>query len=263
MKSYGELIGTHAGETGFVLGAGTSLFKIMKSKDYPMIFENVVISINASILATEWEEGDPEKRYWTSNDVACRHWTYWDKVLASNCKKLIRDSWRSKHDILKGYEDSFYEFSPRTGWENAPTTIDELLYGEGVEEPKTDEEKDNAIKDDERGLCAISSIPSAIDFMIQAGCRKIFLLGVDHYMAGKLSHFWEYFPKSQQPVVRPGGFKATHRMQKAMFEENMKTYASLDRFAKKKGSEIFLCNPKSRVTCFNKIEFNDAIGMIK
>lgn len=263
MKSYGELIGTHAGETGFIFGAGTSLFKIMKHKEYKKVFDdNVNITINASILATEWEEGNPEKRYWTSNDVACMHWTYWEKVLKSKCRKLIRDSWKEKHDVLKPYEEFFYEFSPRTGWDNAPTTINELLHGEGVVEPKTDEEKDLAIKEKELGLCAISSIPSAIDFAIQVGCKNIFLLGVDHYMSGKLSHFWEYFPKNKQPVVKPGGFKATHRMQNAMFEENMKTYASLERFAKKKGSEIFLCNPKSRVNCFNKIEFNEALEMI-
>ena len=264
MKSYSELIDAHEDENCFILGAGTSLFKIMKHKDYQKVFDNNVnITINASILATEWEEGNPDKRYWTSNDVACMHWTYWEKVLESNCKKLIRDSWKDRHDDLKDYEEFFYEFSPRSGWENAPTTINELLYGEGIDEPATDEEKDNAIKENEIGLCSISSIPSAIDFAIQAGCKKIFLLGVDHYMVGRLSHFWEYLPKNKQPVVMPGGFRATHKMQSAMFEENMKTYTSLDRFAKKRGSEIFLCNPKSRVNCFNKIEFNDAIEMIK
>jgi len=264
MKSYGELVGKHAGDNGFIFGAGTSLFKIMEHKDYQKVFDNnVIVTINASILATEWAEGNPEKRYWTSNDVACMHWTYWDKVLNSNCKKLIRDSWKGRHDELKEHEELFYEFSPRTGWDNAPTSIDELLYGEGSIEPKTDKEKDNAIKEDEIGLCSISSIPSAIDFAIQAGCKNLFLLGVDHYMAGKISHFWEYLPKNKRPVVKPGGFKATHKMQNAMFEENMKTYASLERFAEKRGSKIYLCNPRSRVNCFNKIEFDQAIEMIK
>lgn len=263
MKQYSEFIGKHEGEVGFVLGAGTSLFNITRHKKYKEIFNHVVVSINSSILATEWQEGSAEKRYWTSNDVCCLHWSYfWNNVLKSNCNKLIRDSWKHKHEEFAEHIDSFYEFSPRSGWEGASKSINELMYGEGVKEPATEEEQDEAIKENEIGLCCISSIPSAIDFSIQAGCKKIFLLGVDHYTLGRRSHFWEFFHRTKQPFVMPGGFKATHLMQKAMFKENMKTYSSLDRFANKKGAQIYLCNPKSKVECYQKIDFDDIFGLI-
>lgn len=264
MKQYSEFIGKHEGEVGFVLGAGTSLFSIMKHKRYKEIFDHVVISINSSILATDWEEGDSNKRYWTSNDVCCLHWSYfWNKVLRSNCNKLIRNSWQHKHKEFLDHIDSFYEFCPRTGWEGASNSINELIYGEGVKEPSTKDEKDNAIKENEIGLCCISSIPSAIDFAIQSGCKKIFLLGIDHYVLGQKSHFWQYFHKLKQPTVRVGGFKATIPMQEAMFKENMKTYSSLNRFAYKKDAKIYLCNPKSKVECYDKIDFDDVFGLIK
>lgn len=263
MRSYSELIGRHQGEIGFVLGSGTSLFKITKNIDYKDIFNHVTIAINSSILAVSNEIGSDQKKYWTSNDVCSMQWTYWKNVIDSNCKKIIRDSWKNKHEELKPYEDLFFEFTPRSGWKNAPTNINELMFGPGIEEPESDEEKDIAIKEDEIGLCAISSIPSAIDFMIQIGCAKIFLLGVDHYISGRYSHFWEYYPKNIQPRVQLGGFRATHNMQKAMFEQNMKTYSSLNRFAEKRESKIYMCNEKSRVSCFEKIDFNEALKMIK
>jgi len=263
MKSYERLIDLHNGQNAFIIGSGTSLFKITKHKRYQDIFDHVSIAINSSILATNWLDGDPYNRYWTSNDVCAMLWSYWSQVLSSKCSKVIRDSWEKHYDYLEPYDDWFYEFSPRTGWSGAPQNINELLYGEGCKEPETDSEKDIAIKKDERALCAISSIPSAIDLAIQMGCKKIFLLGVDHYMAGGKSHFWDYLPERERPRVSVGGFRATHRMQKAMFEENMKTYAALDRFAQKKNAKIFNCNDKSRVKSFDKISFDEALEMIK
>ena len=189
-------------------------------------------------------------------------WSYWDSVVNSKCKKIIRNSWGKHYDRLKTHGDCFYDFAPRSGWDNAPKNINELMYGDGCKEPQTDEEKDRAIKEDEKGLCCISSIPSAIDLAIQMGCKKIFLLGVDHYMAGKYSHFWEYFPVGKRPKVSLGGYRATHDMQKAMFDENQKTYSALDRFAEKKEAKIFLCNPKSRVKSFDKIEFDQVFDLI-
>lgn len=263
MKSYERLIDLHDGQNAFILGSGTSLFKITKHKRYKEIFDHVSVAINSSIIATDWLQGDIFNRYWTSNDVCAMLWTYWAQVLDSKCSKVIRDSWHKQHDALEPYMDDFYEFSPRTGWDGAPQNINELLYGEGCKEPDTDEEHDNAIKVDEKALCSISSIPSAIDLAIQMGCKKIFLLGVDHYMAGGKSHFWDYLPQRERPRVSVGGYRATHRMQKAMFEENMKTYNSLNKFAEKKGAKIFMCNHNSRVKAFDKIEFDDALEMVK
>jgi len=263
MKSYEKLIDCHSGQVAFVLGSGTSLFKITKNKRYKEIFDHVSIAINSSIIATDWLEGDGSKRYWTSNDVCAMLWSYWSQVLDSKCNKVIRDSWEKHYDYLEPYKNDFYEFSPRTGWVGAPQNINELLYGEGCKEPKTSEEQDDAIKIDEKALCSISSIPSAIDLAIQMGCKKIFLLGVDHYMAGKYSHFWDYLPQKEKPRVSIGGYRATHRMQNAMFEENMKTYNALNRFAEKKNAQIFNCNHKSRVKAFDKIDFDEALEIIK
>lgn len=262
MKSYEQLIDLHNGQNAFILGAGTSLFKITKDKNYNEIFNHVVVTINSSIIATNWKDGDSYGRYWTSNDVCAMLWSYWQQVVDSNCNKVIRSSWEKHYDSFRPYEDLFFEFSPRTGWDGAPQNINELLYGEGCKEPQTDQEKDLAIKEDERALCSISSIPSAIDLAIQMGCKKIFLLGVDHYMAGGKSHFWDYYHPKDKPRVAIGGYRATHRMQKAMFEENQKTYAALNRFAEKKKAKIYMCNHQSRVKCFDKIDFSEGLNLL-
>lgn len=262
MKSYEELINIHKDEFAFILGAGTSLFKIMKHEKYQDIFDHITISINSSILATNWFSGDYYKRYWTSNDVCSMQWSYWSNVVNSKCNKVIRNSWEKYYNILKPYENFFYEFKPRTGWEGAPRNIHELMYGSGCIEPKTEQELNDAIKEDEKGLCCISSIPSAIDLAIQMGCKKIFLLGVDHYLSGKYSHFWEYFPVNERPKIAINGFVATHRMQEAMFEENQKTYNALNKFAEKKDAKIYVCNPKSRIKAFDKIEFDDVFNLL-
>jgi len=229
MKSYETLIDKHEGDTAFVLGAGTSLHGLNLSP----IYDHVVISVNSSFILMPWQQGDPEKRFWISNDSAVRGWSYWQDVKKSNATKIVRDSWEKYYDEIP----DFLIFSPRS-------------TGHGIIMPH------------EKALAYSSSIPSGIDLAIQMGCKKIFLLGVDHYFSGRRSHFWEYYPKKFQPIpvktILPPFF-----MQQHIFDINKKTYDALKRFADYKDAEIYNCNPLSKVRPFKRIKYDDALDIIK
>jgi len=229
MQGYDILIDKHVGEIAFVVGAGTSLHDL----DLGPIHDHVVVSVNSSFILMPWQNGDTDKRYWISNDSAVRGWSYWSNVKNSHATKIVRDSWEKYYDEIP----DFLIFSPRT-------------TGNGIIMPY------------EKALAYSSSVPSAIDLSIQMGCKKIFLLGVDHYFSGKRSHFWQYYPPQFQPLpirtIVPPFF-----MQQHIFDENKKSYDALKRFADSKGAEVYNCNPLSKVRPFKKIEYKEAINMIE
>ena len=198
------------------------------------INKHVVVTVNSSYIATSWDDGDPDKRYWVSNDSICRWWDYWPRLKESKCNRIVRDSWEKYFPEIP----DFLQFSPR------PTSED-------------------TVDPDDEGLCYCSSVPTAVDLCLQMGCKRIFLLGVDQYMFMDKSHFWQFMNIKNQPKRCDGGM-ATTRQQRETFKYNNLAYPALRKFADHIGSTIYNCNIKSNVgDAFNMITYKEALEMVK
>jgi len=233
MKSYKILINKHFNENCFVVGAGPSLYDCFINYRFKEIFKHVVISVNSSIVVMPWNTENNGKRYWISNDALSRRWSWWKDVLRSNCTKVVRNSWLKYKKEIPG----FLIFKPRT-------------TSEGIIDPK------------DNGLCYCSSVPSAIDLSLFLGCKRIFLLGVDHYDVGGKSHFWQLMSsKYHQRQIRPA--QGPFSQQKKVFPINILAYKALLKFAKYKKAEIYNCSILSKVEVFEKISFDYILNLIK
>ena len=231
LKYYSILKNCHEGENCFICGAGLSFFDIINSNSFANIHKHVVISVNSSIIALNWEKGDRKNRYWISNDSAVRLWNYWDKAKTSKATKIIRDSWSKYYSEIP---KDFLVFSPRSSNKNIDFNEDKLSF--------------------------VSSVPTAIDLALQMGCKKIFLLGCDHYTANNKSHFWQRYPKEERPTTK--GHYAPIVAQNFIFAQNMKSYQSLKNFAEYKKCDIYDCSIKGRIKVFNKIQFESIFNGI-
>jgi len=224
LKYYNILKDKHSGRSCFICGAGLSFFDIINSKYFNNIFDHVVISVNSSIIAMPWYNGSTDRRYWVSNDSAVRLWTYWEQVKKSKATRIIRDSWKKYyHEIPK----DFLVFSPRSSNSKIDFKEDKLSF--------------------------VSSVPTAIDLAIQMGCKKIFLLGCDHYTVNNKSHFWQRYAKEEQPTTR--GHVAPVLMQQLVFSQNQESYVALKEFAKHNECNILDCSLRGRIKVFDKIDF--------
>jgi len=222
MNTYTQLIDKHKGENAFVLGAGCSLYFNTKEPLFSKLHEyGIVIAVNSAVLA------DKKFDYWVSNDSLCRRWSWWKNVKKGKGIKVVRNSWLEfKKDL-----DGFLYFKPR------PTSED-IINSEDV------------------GLCYCSSVPSSIDLAIQMGCKKIFILGLDHTDHSGKDHFWQLWPSNLRPSAHPPAQGPWHQ-QSSLFPIHLKAYKALKKFAKEKNVEIYNCNPKSKVEVFKKIEFKN------
>jgi hypothetical protein len=234
MKSYRILSNTHVGESCFILGAGPSLyydFYCSFKKD--KIDNHVVISVNSSIIVTDWDTTpDSGKRFWISNDALCKKWSYWPKVMKSNATKIVRNSWLKYEKELP----DFLMFKPRPSSEDI-------------------------INADEHGLSYCSSVPSSIDLAIQMGCKYIFLLGVDQREVDGVDHFWQYFPRKDRPrQLAPA--QANFSQQKKVFPINNLAYKALAEFAVIKEVEIYNCSSANNLI-FRHMHFEAALNMAK
>lgn len=236
LESYLKLRGKHEGENAFVVGAGTSLYReldpsLQLDKE---IHNHVVVTVNSSFIIMPWDTGDPNKRYWVSNDSLCRWWDYWPRLKESKCNRIVRDSWEKYYAEIP----DFLYFSPR------PTPED-------------------TINPEDEGLCYCSSVPTAVDLCLQMGCKRIFLLGVDHYMSRNKSHFWQFMNINNQPKRSDGGM-AMMREQRNVFRYNDMAYAALRGFADHLGADLYNCNPESKaIDVFNMITFKEALEIVK
>ncbi len=223
----------HEGSKCFVLGAGTSLTNL----DLTGIHQYPVICVNSSIILMPWNEpGDPLRRLWLSTDVLVMQWDYfWSKVVKFECTRIVRNSWSRMADRIKQVHVDYF-IPRRTG---------------GYKEPDWSE----------CGLIGSSSILGSIDLSILMGCKKIFLLGVDHRMTGGHSHFWQLLPKEEWPQRegKPSNFSPCQRQQSRVFKSNFKTFDLLDKYAKGRNAQIFNCSPISEVASFEKMSLEDAI----
>lgn len=204
----------------FIVGAGTSLNSI----DLSSIHSQIVISINSSILLMPWHDGDSNSRFWISNDSLVRYWTYWDDVKKSISNKIVRDSWQKYFCEIP----DFYQFTARSTEQTKFCLHDDQLTG-------------------------ASSIPSAVDFALQIGCKRIFILGLDQYFVDNKTHFFDYWEPSKQPKFSLG--KLPHSVVKACYDLNNKVFLYLADFAQKLDAKIYNCNMRSRVDTFQKIDF--------
>jgi|TARA_Y100000034_G_scaffold118699_1_gene159643 hypothetical protein len=225
-KSYIEIPNDDIrGKPGFVIGAGHSLSGINISS----IFDHSVFSVNSSIILMPWSSGSSRKRFWVSNDSLCMKWSYWDKVVSSNCNKIVRTSWLKYLNKL----DDFYFFHPRR-------------TSEGV------------IEDDDSGLAYCSSVPTSLDMAIKMGVNPILLLGVDHNFSKNHNgtHFWHNLPKKEMPTAKSGGPPPKTSQYKVFLYNNL-AYRALSKFAESRGVKVINCNPASSVNEFEKINFKD------
>jgi len=229
LEPYTKFLDQYPGETAFVVGAGTSLFGIYRHEHLEEIHNHIVVSVNSSFIMMPWADGNSDRRFWISNDALCRRWNWWPQVKKAKSHRIVRDSWKEHYPEIP----DFYKFWPR------PTSEDVINPGDD-------------------GLAYCSSIPSGIDLCLQMGCKRIFLLGVDQYMIGVKSHFWQYFPVKSQPK-RIDFTMATHSQQRMAFKYNDMAYPALKGFADHKGAEIFNCSPTSRVEVFPRITFDEAL----
>ena len=230
MNTYTKLINKYKNnEKCYVIGAGPSLHKLIYHPLFPDIQNNVIIVVNSAILAMKWEKGEQDNRYFVSDDFIVTRWSYWRSVLSSKCNKVIRSSWEKHKDLIKNF-DKFFIFEPR----NTP---------------------ENIIDCNERGLAYASSVLSAIDLALQMGCKKIYLLGVDHYTDGWRSHFWQYWTYSKWPK----GPLAPITQQKESFNHNIQAFEALKGFADYLGAEIYNCSKDSKVEVYKKIEFKESL----
>ena len=217
--NYTKFIDKHKGENCFILAAGPSLYDCMQSSLFCELKKHgIIVTVNSSIMSC-----DPD--YWISCDSLCRNWSYWPSVLNSKCIKIVRDSWLKYKDELNG----FLYFSPR----------------------KTPEDK---IDFEEQNLMYCNSTNAAIDFSIQCGCKKIFILGLDHRTINEKHHFWQFFEKPPRQI-RPA--QGRWEQQKSLFPIHLQSYKALKSFADYKKIEIYNCSMKSKVEIFEKIKNKD------
>lgn len=227
VKSYTDLAdlkNIHEGRRCFILGAGPSTAFL----NLEGINNDVVITVNSSILLVDWSKGQSTDRYWISNDTLCLQWDYfWRDVLKSNSTKIVRTSWKEHADKILPYNFRFFE--PRK-------TIETPLANDG------------------KALSCVSSIPTAIDFALLTGCKEIYMVGVDHRMVHGNSHFWQFWPKQKWPQRKSKGkdFRPEQSHQIKKFEENVATYKSLKELADSLGSVVYNCSQLSVIDVFEK-----------
>ena len=228
LQDYKVLINKHKGENAFVVGAGTSLLSL----DLSSIHDYVVISVNSGFLLMPWSTGNPDKRYWLSNDALVRRWTYWKDVKKSIATKLVRNSWEKYYDEIP----DFLVFWPRH-------------TSEDIIDPKDD------------GLCYCSSIPTGIDLALFMGVKNIFVLGLDQYVSGNKRYYWQFWPEKDRPKMFINGMSFNEylpdiRQQRWTFKYDMKAYKALETYSQYMGVKIYNCNPASLIQTFEKISFD-------
>ncbi len=220
-----DLKNCHVGEKCFVIGSGPSVAFL----DLSDIHQHIVICSNSSILLVPWQTKDDaaDRRFWISNDSLCLQWSYfWTHVIRSCCTKLVRTSWRKYDDKIINYD--FRYFAPRK------SQIGETL-------------------DDDGSLCYVSSVPSSIDLAIWMGCKKVYLLGVDHKMTHGNSHFWQFWSRDKWPERKDKHkfFRPEQKHQVKKFKENVIVFNTLKSYAKSKGVSINNCSHRSAIDIFD------------
>lgn len=221
----------HAGNKCFVCGSGVTvgIMELSGIHEYP------VICVNSSVLLMPWEEpGDEKKRFWVSTDALCMQWDYfWNKVMKWEMIRIVRNSWARAVKELKGVEFKYY--------------IPRRASGD--------------IKSKEEGLMGGSSILSAIDLALLMGCKKVFLLGVDHRNINGNSHFWQLWPKRERPRRdgKPGNYMPCQRQQGRVFKSNFRNFDILSKYAQTVKANIYNCSTLSEVKSFEFMSLEDAL----
>lgn len=227
-----DLQDRHFGEKCFVVGAGPSIGFL----NLEPIQSSVVIAVNSAAMLMDWSEGDPDRRYWVSNDRLCIQWDYfWKYVQRAKCQKIVRTSWKKFDDQIRDY--NFRYFEPR-------------------------QQESPAFLDNDPGLCSVSSIPTAVDLAILMGCKKIYLVGVDHKMLHGNSHFWQFWERRKWPKRKDkaSNFRPEQKHQVKVFEQNVDVFLTLQQHATNAGAVIKNCSSVSTLDMFEKVSLAHALG---
>ena len=97
---------------------------------------------------------------------------------------------------------------------------------------------------------------SALDLALQMGCKKIFLLGADHYIRSH-RYFWEHWDRKKRPHFKGMIHSRHHQMR--IFVLNNKMYTQLDKFADHKKAIVYNCSLSSQIDSFRKVSLEDAL----
>ncbi|MCD6434901.1 MAG: hypothetical protein J7L15_00710 [Clostridiales bacterium] len=233
MNTYLTLRDRHIGEVCFIYGAGPSLRFCSTDDRFPWLGTyGVQIAVNSSVI--ECDNFD----YWISNDSLCRRWSWWKNVKQGIGTKIVRNSWEPYKEEL----DGFLFFEPR--------------------------ESDEEIKEDENKLVSCSSVPTSLDLAMQMGCKKIFILGLDHNNYEGKDHFWKFYPKHIWPKANPPA-QGPWKQQQSIFSNNIKAYKALKEYAEERYIQIYNLNYMingqyiTKVDIFNKIQMKDLEGLVE
>lgn len=215
-----DLKDIHCGSKAFVLGAGPSLHY----ENLSQIWKYPVICTNSSILLTRWtgccEAEEINRRFWTSNDALCMRWSYFEKwVVPAKCFKIVRDSWAKHGKKLTKFGLRF--FAPR---------------------------RSVHIEPDGGGLCAVSSVPTAVDLALHMGCKEIYVLGQDHQRMGNINYFWQYWSRSQWPRFNGQiGYIPDKISQNTVYGQNVPIFEELRRYAESLDAKLYNCSRHSKL----------------
>ena len=221
-----------------ITGAGPSLINY----DFRECNNCHCISVNSSIIKHCWSSFEIPGilRAWVSNDSLCRKWSYFDKVLSDNCKKIVRDSWSKYEKEL----DNFLYFSPRNS-------------------------REDVFIDEDDGLAYNSSVPTSVDLAIKLGFKKIYLLGIDHHSVNNKTHFWQFLPANEQPkekvinrdrviMLPPMRIMQPENLQKNAWNTNIEVFKSINDYAKSKGIEIYNVQEGNSSLPLSKVNFSNS-----
>lgn len=176
MTSLSDFHNKHAGQMGFILGAGPSLHfqDVAPLKDYP------VFAVNSAILKF------PQCDYFVTDDGAASEWNYFQTTAKnSRCHKLF---------FKKKLEDVVGIFDP-----------DKVVWYDHVEGHNPDFDSKNLsgyemTRDPSLPICAArTSAGSAVHLAYIMGCDPIVLLGCDACYKNGKRYFWQ-FPGERHAV---------------------------------------------------------------
>jgi hypothetical protein len=95
---------------------------------------------------------------------------------------------------------------------------------------------------------------AAISVAVNAGARRVFLLGFDMKIGEKnMQHWHDYYKKGECTDLR--------RIQKLPFDRHLRGFAAIKADAKKMGVEIFNCSPESTIPEFPKISIEELFNV--
>lgn len=113
------------------------------------------------------------------------------------------------------------------------------------------DEKGRGISDSPKMVCwNNNSGAAAISVAVNAGAKRVYLLGFDMKLASnKMQHWHDLYNKGECLDLR--------RTQKLPFDRHLRCFSAIKQDAKRRGVEIYNVNPDSEIVEFPKVSLKD------